>query len=330
MSGIPLMRAIALTCVTLCVVSCASDPVSPRTIEALPRPLSDAEQGVGQTSNRFTFDLLREANSAQRDSNVFLSPLSASMALGMTMNGAAGITADEMRRALGFGEMPMTAINEGYRGLIDLLRGLDPGTELRVANSIFYERGYPFEQSFLSTGKTWFDAEVKDLDFMAPASVNTINDWASRATNGKIPTIMEQIDPDAVMFLINAVYFKGTWRSRFDPAETVNAQFHALGGTLEPMKLMHQEEKLRYYEDDLMQAVDLLYGNSAFAMTVVLPRPGRDINVATEALTGDAWSALAARFTERDVNLHLPKIKLEYERTLNDDLKALGMKKAFI
>ena len=325
-----LISTVALTTAILAFGSaCGSDPIAPRTLSELPRPLSDAERFIGASGNEFSFDLLRKVNSAQRDSNVFLSPLSASMALGLTMNGAAGTTADEMRRALGFGDAALSTINEGYRGLIGLLRGLDPGTELRVANSIFHHRDFPFEQSFFATGRTWFDAEVESLDFHAPSSVNTVNDWASRATNGKIPKIMEQIDPDAVMFVINAVYFKGTWRSRFDPAQTADASFHALGGTQEPMKLMHQQETLRYFENADMQAVDLLYGNSAFAMTVVLPRAGRDINATTEALNATAWSELAGQFTEREVDLYLPKLKLEYERTLNDDLKALGMIQAF-
>ena len=324
------IRIAALTCaITLLIGACASDPIAPRTIGALPRPLSDAERFVGASGNAFTFDLLRQVNVAQRDSNVFLSPLSASMALGLTMNGAAGTTADEMRRTLGFGETSQAAINEGYRGLIGLLRGLDPATELRVANAIFYDRAFPFEPSFLATGKTWFDAEVEDLDFSAPSSVNTINDWVSRATNRRIPTVMDQISPEAVMFVINAVYFKGAWRSRFDPAETADAQFHALAGA-EPMKLMHQKEKLRYFEDAEYQAVDLLYGNSAFAMTVVLPRANRDINAMAEGLTVDAWSTLAARFAEREVDLYLPKLRLEYKRKLNDDLKALGMEQAFV
>ena len=171
---------------------------------------------------------------------------------------------------------------------------------------------------------------MKALDFAAPSSLTTINDWASRATNRKIPSIMDEIDPNAVMFLINAVYFKGTWRSRFDAARTAASQFHAIGGANEPTTLMHQKEKLRYHETEDVQAVDLLYGNSAFAMTVVLPRATRDINAMTEAMTLASWSELTEKFAEREVELYLPKLKLEYERTLNDDLKALGMHQAFI
>ena len=322
-------RAGLLSFTLALLAGCASDPTAPATLAALPRPLTDAEEFVGGAGNSFSFDLFRQINLDQADSNVFISPLSASMALGMTLNGAAGTTADEMRRALGFGDTSQQSINEGYRGLIGLLRGLDSRTELRVANSIFYRRDFPFEQSFLQTGKTYFDAEIQGLDFNAPSSVKTINDWVSRSTNAKIPTILDAIDPLDVMFLINAVYFKGTWRSRFDPAETADATFHAIDGATEPMKLMHQKNTLRYRETADAQWVDLLYGNSAFAMTVVLPKPGKDVNEVVASLTESSWSQLTDGFTETEVDLYLPKIRLEYERKLNDDLKALGMEVAF-
>ena len=311
------------------LAGCASDPAGPSTLTALPRALTDREQLVASTGNTFSFDLLRQINLDQGDSNVFISPLSASMALGMTLNGAAGATADEMRRALGFGESPQQSINEGYRGLIGLLLGLDSRTELRVANSIFYRRDFPFEQAFLETGKTYFGAEIRGLDFDAPASLKTINDWVSRSTNAKIPTIIDQIDPRDVMFLINAVYFKGTWRSRFDPRATADAPFHAIGGVSQPMKLMHQTAKLRYFETADLQAVDLHYGNSAFAMTVMLPKAGTDVNALVAALTAASWSEWTGRFAEREVDLYLPKLRLEYERKMNEDLKALGMRLAF-
>ena len=324
-------RPIALTCAILVAISaCASDPVAPGTISALPRPLTDAEAFVGSAGNRFSFDLLRQVNLAQQDENVFLSPLSASMALGMTLNGAAGATADEMRRALGFGEVSEQSINDGYRGLIGLLRGLDRSTDVRVANAIFHRHDYPFEQSFLETGRRYFDAEVRGLDFAAPATLGTINDWVSRGTNGKIPTILDRITPNEVMFLINAVYFKGSWRSRFDPRATADAEFRTIDGSSQPMKLMYQKTaNLRYLETADFQAVDLLYGNSAYAMTVLLPKPETNVNALVASLSDAAWAEWSQGFEEQEVELYLPKLKLEYERTLNEDLQALGMRLAF-
>src|SRR5436190_20760194 len=123
-----------------------------------------------------------------------------------------------MRTALAFGTASDADINASYKSLIALLRGLDPSVDFRIANSIWYRNGFPFNQTFLDAGATWFDAKVGALDFAQPAAVTTINDWVSTATNGKIPKIIDQIASDQVMFLINAIYFKGSWRDKFDPA----------------------------------------------------------------------------------------------------------------
>src|SRR5687767_377397 len=170
-----LRRTVPASLLALVLACASSDPVAPALLTELPRPLTDHERFVTATGNTFSFDLLRQVNLDQSQANVFISPLSASMALGMTLNGAAGAPADEMRRTLGFGDASQQSINDGYKGLIGLLRGLDSRTDLRIANSIFYRQGFPFEQSFLDKGKEYFDAEIRGLDFSAPASVGTIN-----------------------------------------------------------------------------------------------------------------------------------------------------------
>ncbi len=316
---------------SLTALGCAGDPPTAASarLDRLPRPLTAAEQKIIAAGNGFSFALLREINKAQWESNVFISPLSASMSLGMTLNGAAGATYDSMRVALGYGEATQAEINEGYRSLIELLRGLDPATDFRIANSIWSRQGFPFEQSFLNVGKTYFDAEVQALDFDAPASLVTINDWVRRSTNGKIPRILDVIDRDDVMFLINAIYFNGRWQYTFDRSKTQNAPFTALGGTVRPAPLMYQEAKLRYFQNSRVQAVDLLYGNGAFAMTVIVPFNGEDVNSLVGSLNEGQWKQWLDGFREQTLELFLPKFKLEYERTMNDDLTALGMGIAF-
>ena len=191
------------------------------------------------------------------------------MALGMAMNGAAGTTYDEMRAALAFGSASETEIGESYKSLITLLRGLDPSVSFSIANSIWYRAGFPFKQSFLDAGRTWFDAQVSPLDFTNPSAVKTINDWVSASTAGKIPTILDKIEDDQVMFLINAIYFKGSWRTKFDASRTVDAPFHGVGGD-QPAKLMHRDGQIRHLRTADFEAVDLPYGNGAYSMTVVL------------------------------------------------------------
>src|SRR5678816_3433527 len=149
---------------TVAVVAACSDATGPsggaRRITELPRALSSGELAVIGASNAFGFNLLRELDRTRADSNIFMSPLSASMALGMTMNGAAGQTFDEMRTALALGTRSGTEINASYRSLIDLLRSLDKAVDFRIANSIWYRAGFPFEQTFLDESRQFFDARV--------------------------------------------------------------------------------------------------------------------------------------------------------------------------
>src|SRR5262249_10218660 len=159
-----------------------------------------AEQGVVAGSNAFSFALWQKVNAAQKDSNVFISPLSASFALGMTMNGAAGSNWNEMRAALQFGGASQSEINAGYKSLVALLTSLDPGVSMQVANSVWYRSSFAFLPSFTDTVKSYFGAEVAGLDFAnAPAAMATINGWVDAKTNHRIPTIVDQIEPNDIM-----------------------------------------------------------------------------------------------------------------------------------
>ena len=325
----------ALLCITLALAaSCSSstepDPAAPSApLEALPRALSVGEQRVVGAANDFSFALFRRLSAAQKDSNVFASPLSASMALGMAMTGAAGGTYDEMRTTLGFGTAASESeIGESYKSLIALLRGLDPGVDFKIANSIWYRTGFPVDPAFLDRSRNWFDARASALDFASASAVPTINDWVSTSTAGKIPTILDKIEADQVMFLINAIYFKGSWRTRFDPALTVTAPFHAVGGD-QSAKLMRRDGTMRWLQTADFEAVDLPYGNGAYSMTVVLPAAGKRVDDVAASLQPSAWSAWVGQFHDADVELELPRFRLEWERMLIPDLQSLGMRAAF-
>ena len=328
----PLAIATAtLALAVACSGATEPDPAAPSApLTALPRALTAGEQRVVGAANDFSFALFRRLSAAQRDSNVFVSPLSASMALGMAMNGAAGTTYDEMRATLGFGASATEAeIGESYKSLIALLRGLDPGVDFRIANSIWYRTGFPIDQGFLDRGRNWFDARASTLDFSSPSAVTTINDWVSTATVGKIPTILDRIENDQVMFLINAIYFKGNWRTRFDPSRTVAAPFHAIGGD-QPARLMRREGTMRWLQTADFEALDLPYGNDAYAMTVVLPAAGKSVDDVAATLQATSWAGWVGQFRDADVELQLPRFKLEWERKLIPDLEALGMRAAFV
>ena len=316
------------------VVAACSDATAPsggaRRITALPRALSSGEQALIGASNTFGFNLLRELDRTRADSNIFMSPLSASMALGMTMNGAAGQTFDEMRAALAFGTRPAAEINASYRSLIDMLRALDPTVDFRIANSIWYRAGFPFEQTFLDESRQFFDARVSGLDFASSNAVPSINDWVRQSTNGKIDKIVDgPIPNDVVMYLINAIYFNGSWTTRFDRNQTRTEPFHTIGGTTAPIAMMRRTDTIRVAETADAQVVDLPYGGGAYTMTILLPKEGKSLRDVVATLTADAWQAAVTGATARSVELQMPKFTLRWEALLNDPLQALGMRQAF-
>ncbi len=293
------------------------------------RNLTPLEKELGESGNLFGLKLFREIARTQQDSNIFISPLSISMALAMTWNGAAGATEEAMRNTLEFGDMSSQEINESFRSLIQLLTNLDPDVQFQIANSIWYRLGFNVEKDFIDVNRTYFNAEVRSLDFSLPSAVDVINSWVNENTNGKIKEIIKRIDRETVMFLINAIYFKGTWTYQFDKELTEDDWFIKPDSSQIPCKLMCQEGDFQYFETDDFQAVDLPYGNGRFSMTVILPKPDKSVDSLIAVMTSENWAEWIGSFKKEHGTLLLPRFKLEYEIKLNDMLKSLGMEVAF-
>jgi len=219
--------------------------------------------------------------------------------------------------------------------LVDLVRGLDPTTTFQIANSIWYRNTFSFRQTFLDTTKKYFDAQVQGLNFAdATGSLATINAWVGANTGGKIPKILDEVTPDEVMFLINAIYFKGTWQMKFDPASTSPDRFVTAEGTIQTVPFMNRPQHLKPMflvgaTQQQLSIVELPYGNGDFAMDIVLPPPNASVDSIAAALTPGLWDALVATLKEVDYAFAMPKFTLTYERTLTEDLSALGMGVAF-
>ncbi|MGH7560945.1 MAG: serpin family protein [Gemmatimonadales bacterium] len=320
-------------CLLLLLAACTGPSDSqgrPPLLTALPRDLTAAEQRIAAASNAFGLDLLRTAAAAKPSENHFLSPLSATMALGLALNGAGGTTLADMKRTLRLGEAEMAAINAGYKGLLSLLSGLDPTSTLTVANSIWLDQGAGFYPAYLETAREWFDAEAQVLDFGAPqTALAAINGWVNEETRGKIPTLLDDIRGDEIAFLINAVYFKGKWRTPFDPKRTSNGVFHALGGdqSVPMMRLEPAEHRVAQTADG--QVLEMLYGNGALVMTIVLPASGRPLAELVAALDTAKWNGWTSSLATGKVAVTMPRFRLELKRELVEDLTALGMGVAF-
>jgi len=305
---------------------------------APPRALTSTEKQVVASDQRFGLRLFRTAfqagsEDANANGNVLLSPVSVSMALGMTLNGARGETRTAMEEALEKQDLSPAEINDAYRGLIDLLEGLDPTVEMALANAIWYRRSLPVRPAFIDTNEVHFDAEVTGLDFSDPDASKRMNDWVKDKTQSNIERIVPSEIPKAtMMYLMNATYFKGSWRAKFDPEKTEDAPFHLADGSTTSLPMMERTENVRppYLQTEEFTAVDLAYGDSLFSMTVLLPREKHTVADVVDDLDAEQWSRITEKMRPRALRrLAMPRFTVRYEKTLNDILSALGMTVAF-
>ena len=330
MSSHALERALVLSALLLAGCSDALGP-EPQPITELPRALTVSERDVIQHGNAFGLALVREMVARDVRPNVVLSPLSASMALGMTLNGAATGTFDAMRATLGFGGMTQDEINEAYRGLMELLTTLDPDVRFDIANSVWANEDVPFHEAFLQAVQDAFAARVESRDFADAATLKAVNDWVSDSTEGLIPTILDQLDPSLVMLLINAIYFDGAWTTQFKPEDTRRQAFHREDGSTVQVDMMNlPDAKVAAGGGPGYSAVELPYGGEAYSMVVVLPDGNTDVRTLVQGLDTEAWSAIVAGLAPRELDqLSIPKFTLDYDGYLNEALKAMGMGVAF-
>lgn len=301
-------------------------------------PRLDADEGfsaveldaaVTHAYTDFGINLFRDLVDESPTGNLFISPTSAAIALAMTYNGAAGETREAMATALGVSGMSLEGLNTANAEWLEALADTqDRKVELAVANSIWARQGFPFRATFFDRTQRFYGAETRELPFDAVA-LESINDWAKRNTRGKIESILDRISPDDVMFLINALYFKGQWRYRFDEGETQPGAFTRLDGSQVDAPMMRQRTALPYLDGDDFRMVSLPYGNGRFSMVLALPDPGVDLRVLYDALSPESWESWIGDLQETDVRVVLPRFRVESDKRMNDTLGRLGMEIAF-
>ncbi len=317
---------------TLLLLACEK---SPTTSEPLPDEpviiqLSSGGEQVVEASNEFGLDIFKAIIADESPGkNIFISPTSISLALAMTYNGANGYTEDSMAYALRMDHLTSGQINTSYKELIGGLTSVDEKVIMDIANSIWYRQGFYVEPAFLEMNTAYYNADVSELDFNSPDAVSIINGWVSDNTNEKIETIINQIDPMAVMFLINAIYFKGTWTKEFNPESTYDGSFYLTDGTYKTVDMMAFQEEIGYVENDLFQAAELDYGRGNYSMIVLLPKGDLSAEELAIHLNPDNWQSWLSSIGTQEVQLSLPKFTFEYEKNLNDILSLMGMGIAF-
>jgi serine protease inhibitor len=294
-------------------------------------PLTPADTTLAIAANGFGLKLFHQLDeTAPGDANLFISPMSVSYALAMALSGADGTTRDAMALTMELADMSQEEIDASNKQLMSYLMNVDTSVAFTIANSIWYRSGLPVREEFIATNKSYFNALVQGLDFAAPDAAEIINSWVKKSTMDKIPQIVSPpINPQTIMFLINAIYFKGSWSAKFDKGATLDHPFYLIDGSSANCRMMSAKRKYPYFENDQFQAIRLPYGDSAFSMLVFLPRETSGIESLIADLDDEAWSQWQRSFYVTEVNFGLPRFKFEYSVTLNDILKNLGMGIAF-
>ena len=298
----------------------------------LAKPADFTDNALSTANAKFGFKLLTELYNQKPGTNIFISPLSVSIALTMTYNGARGETQRAMEKTLAIEGMELQAVNQANAELREITKSTDPQIELAIANSIWLRDTFDeTNPDFLDRNERFFGAEIASLDFDDPQTLDTINQWVNTNTQGKIKQILGEIKKHEVMFLINAIYFKGGWKGKFDPSKTQPGIFHLLNGSEKQLPMMSHICNYSVLWAEGFRAVGLPYGEGRVSMYIFLPEPSSNLDEFLEDLNAENWNNWLSQFREElDFWLIMPRFKLEYQVLLNDALKALGMEIAFI
>ena len=315
------------------------DPVDPGY--AKPLVLTPAEQEMVNNSNAFAFNLFkqiidsRSSDESKKNESIIVSPISITYALGMLNNGAAGNTQAQINKVLGFGDTGAAGINDFCKKMLDSIPQLDSLTKVMIANNIYVNKRYVLKPEFIQTANTYYNAYPETRDFYDGQTMDVINKWASDHTEKMIDKVLDEssFNPDAVSYLLNAIYFKGMWTSKFDKNKTDEGEFYHAGDSQEQTirHLMHQEADFSYAANDDYQFLCLPYGNRAFSMKILLPKvkETETINDLPQVPSIETWQKLNSGMHEAEVNLTLPRIETDTDINLSEIMSALGMPDAF-
>lgn len=289
-------------------------------------PAAEVDQRLTAAGARFGLDLLREVYREKPGENHFLSPASAAVILTLAANGAKGETQQAMLQALRYEGMSLDEINQANGALQTILANPDPEVELSVANAVWYQKGLKLAPAFAAVAGQHYRAEVRPAQFGDPSAVEAINNWVSAETRKRIPRLLERTNADDVMWLVNALYFKGAWTHPFPKHATQPAPFHRVDGTEKQVPFMQQRAGFGYLKADGVKGARLPYGDDRLALYVIMPDRWDGF---IDGLTAARWEGWMNGFTRQELILAMPKVKLEYQAELVEPLTAMGMGPAF-
>jgi serpin B len=309
-------------------IACGSDndpvPVNEPTITPLKTALIES-------NNEFSYQIFNKiVENEENNTNIFISPLSMYYALGMASLGADSDTRTEFNSLLGWTDKDETEILESLKSLYEQLMPPNDEVKLSIANSLWQREGAPIKESYKDLVTANFDAEVRTLDFTNPESVAIINGWIADKTNDLIKDMLDQISSDAIMYLINAIYFKGDWLYVFDEEDNLQMPFYKADGTTTEVTFMRQKTNLNYLNNEQLIGVQLPYSDTNYCMTLLIPKEGLAIDAIIEEMNAESMKTWTEAMQMKEIEIQLPKFKYGFgTRNINPELQRMGLLKAY-
>jgi len=325
MKNIRIVLIVLMFSAISCELLRKENPIGPNL-----RTLASYEQELSNVSTAFAIDLFHQIEKSGAD-NYFFSPYSIHQMLSMAMNGNEGEVAKEFLQSLRYNGMALDDANKATKELTEFLKNVDPNIKLSIANAIWFKKELQVKIPFKNTAREFYKAEVAPLDMANPQSVNIINRWIEQQTNDLIKDMLNEINPDAVMYLVNAIYFQGDWKFQFDPKNTKNEAFKTISGSNVEVEMMVSDDKLKlnsYFESGLYY-VEIPYSTGQYSMGVVFNLSG-DLSKVIDKISMENLLAWRNSTSETSTYLKIPKFKMHHKiKDLSENLKALGLEKPF-
>jgi serine protease inhibitor len=287
----------------------------------------DLDKSLILAVNSFAFQLFGQIGGRIGNHNIFISPLSITYALALLHLGSDGTTRQELAQVLGIQNIELNEANAAYAHLQRQLTRYGEQGVLAMANSLWVKQEEQLKPEFIQSSKELFVAEVFNVNFTSSDAVNIINEWVNQKTNQKISEIIyqEDLNSDTILMLLNAIYFKGSWKNSFNKSATKKADFTLVNGQLKSVEMMNQSGEYEYFQDDSCQAVAIPYQGENASIVIFLPNEQSSLDVFQQQLDNYLWQQWQNQFSRQRVYLSLPSFKIEYEDSLMEDLHKLGL-----
>lgn len=324
------LTALILISFTACCSLFDRGPKVTKANKESDKAAQNVDKNLVNANTEFALDLFNRLASNDKNSNIFISPISISLAMAMAYNGASGESQKEISETFRFANYDAANLNNAFKLLLSSMSGIDEMVELYTGNSIWLKNDLEINKDFTSLAEEYYNASVNPADFKSSDTVNKINDWASKATDGNIKNIASPSSlNDAVMYLVNAIYFKGQWKDKFKPENTEEDDFFLADKSSKKVQMMNNSGQFDYYGGEKFQMLRMPYGRDKSAMYVLLPDEDLDINDLLAGITVQLLDNYILQSLSEEVILKFPKFNIDYSANLKNALNNMGMNTSF-